>query len=211
MKRLFLGVDPGIRNIGLYCITEEGQCLAQGTFGHDTVKCDPVGFYNDSYTFYSFTKSVLVNHFFPVIEGRMGTAVDIFCVIEKQFKSPYIEVAGLLATLLTEAGIRVVTEHCTVARKALGIPCDTKSSDTLKKRVHQYYTHVTQETAKDTHCADAFVNACYARYQLTGTVPVCKLTASQWFSRAKVKVEPAKKRKAKAKPKAKAKAKKKKK
>lgn len=179
--QLFLGVDPGIRNIGLYCFTHTGHCVAQGTFGCTEVSVDK--FPAEIGVFCRYVKGIIETEFLPVI-AKQYPGASISCCIEKQFKAPYIEISGVLACLFAQHNINVAVIHCSVARETLGIPIRdaTKQRNVLKKRVMQYVSAVTRQPINDLHCADAFVMACYARFLVLHNCPQCPIKVNDWFS-----------------------------
>jgi Holliday junction resolvasome RuvABC endonuclease subunit len=177
--RLFLGVDPGLQNIGLFCITETGTIVAQGSFGYEAIKTSNFG--DQVGNFIHYLEEVLTKHFFPLLQKH--APCDVYCCVEKQFSSCLPVISGILLTLVATHGIKVQQTHCQDARRALGIPLDHADRLVFKHRVIQYYESVLGQECKNHHIADAFVMAAYARFCICGNTPRC--TVQKWFSRPK--------------------------
>jgi Holliday junction resolvasome RuvABC endonuclease subunit len=161
MSVFFVGIDPGITNIGV-CVVggDPVQVIVSDVFsikrGLETVE----DIYLNPNYYIAKVKEELHTRIFSKL-ATIAANAQVFAVIEEQLQCSYAMIAAWLAVALAEVGIQTQVHKCQRVRAALGIPAKGRSL-TLKKNV-LLYSNCAGFVTDNHHIGDAFTLAMYCR------------------------------------------------
>lgn len=164
MSVFFIGIDPGITNIGVCVVGGEPLRL----YVHDVFSIKRAGatripedIYEHPNFYIQEVKSKLQQHVFSQLAPYSCNA-QAFAILEEQYKCPYAVITGWLLSALADAGIQTQVHSCRSVRTGLGIPAGGRSP-ILKKNVLAYCKATGLLNTANDHIGDAFTLAMYCR------------------------------------------------
>lgn len=156
----FIGIDPGIANIGVCAVDANATVVASDVFSIQRGSENVDEIYLDPNFYIARLKEQLHARIFTKLASLAANA-QVFAVIELQYKCQYAVILGWLLAALAEVGIQTQVHRCYSVRAGLGIPPRGRSA-LLKKNV-LLYTNAAGFNTNNHHIGDAFTLAMYCR------------------------------------------------
>lgn len=160
MTAFFIGIDPGIENIGVCAVDASATVVAATVFSIRRGTEDVQAIYLDPNYYIAQIKEQLHTKIFTKL-ASLAVHTPVFAVIEEQYTCPYAMLAAWLLMALTDVGIQTQVHSCRSVRVGLGIPSKGRSA-LLKKNV-LLYTNAAGYNTNNHHIGDAFTLAMYCR------------------------------------------------